>query len=125
MLCVLCTLLQLLLRAEALEQTPTRDGWPPRPGTQCHADLKRPRQWITFNTDFLVPPQRWATLLEQQGRVFVDRAAEEAKLQRPMVCPLTGSTLDSMDAVRRHVRSRAYRDRVSESSAGADLVFIQ
>ena len=72
------------------------------------AEVKRPRHWIIFNTDYLVPPWKWATMLEQHGRVHVDRAAEEAKLKMPMVCPLTGVALESMEAVREHVRSSTY-----------------
>ena len=83
------------------------------------AELKRPRHWIIFNTDYLVPPTRWATMLEQYDRVHVDCAAEEAKLKKPMVCPLTGISLDGMDAVRKHLRSSAYCAAVSEADEGA------
>ena len=86
-------------------------------------DLKRPRHWIIFNTDYLVPPQQWADMLEQHGRVLVERTAEEAKLKMPMVCPLTGTALDGMEAVRRHVRSQAYREAVREVAAGEHLIF--
>jgi len=64
-------------------------------------------------------------MLEQHGRIHVDRAAEEAKLKMPMVCPLTGIALDGIDAVKKHVRSSAYRDAISETYTGAHLVTVQ
>lgn len=70
-----------------------------------------------------MPPQQWAAMLEQHGRVRVDRAAEEEKLKTPMVCSLTGTALDDIKAVREHVRSSAYSDAVSEAAAGASLLF--
>ena len=85
-------------------------------------ELKRPRHWIIFNTDYLVAPMRWVEMLEEHGRVHVERAAEEAKLKMPMVCPLTGVALAGMDAVKEHVRSSAYQDAVSD--AGAHMVFL-
>lgn len=54
-------------------------------------------------------------MLEQYDRVHVDCAAEEAKLKEPMVCPLTGISLDGMDAVRKHLLSSAYCAAVSEA----------
>jgi len=89
------------------------------------AELKRPRHWIIFNTDYLVAPLHWAEMLEQHGRVLVDRAAEEGKLKMPMVCPLTGTALDDMEAVRKHVRSSTYQDAVSEAATGTHLVFTR
>ena len=72
-------------------------------------DFKRPRHWNIFNTDYLVAPLRWAKMLEQEGRIRVDRKAEEAKAKKPMVCPVTGRQLNDMVAVREHVRSDEYR----------------
>ena len=88
------------------------------------AEVRRPRHWTIFNTDYLVAPLRWAEMLEQHGRIHVDRAAEEAKLKMPMVCPLTGIALDGIDAVKKHVRSSAYRDAISETYTGAHLVTV-
>ena len=45
-------------------------------------------------------------MLEQYDRVHVDCAAEEATLKEPMVCPMTGISLDGMDAVRKHLCSQ-------------------
>ena len=62
------------------------------------AELKRPRHWIIFNTDYLVPPAAWVEQLERHGRVSVDRGAEMAKVKEEMRCPLTGAVLADMEA---------------------------
>ena len=85
-------------------------------------ELKRPRHWIIFNTPYLVPPQRWASDLEQRGRVTVSRTAEVAVLKAPMACPLTGRTLADMPALHAHLQSSAYTAAVDELDA--DLVFM-
>ena len=61
------------------------------------SDLKRPRHWHIFNTDYLVAPSRWAEQLARDGRVTVNHAAEKAKSKAAeMVCPLTGLTFRSV-----------------------------
>ena len=67
--------------------------------------LKRTRHLIIFNTDYLVPPTRWATMLAQRGRLSVNHRAEEAKLKEVMRCPLTGQQLMSIAATKQHLHS--------------------
>ena len=84
--------------------------------------LKRKRHWISFNTDFLVPPLQWAAQLAQHGRIMVNRADEEAKLKGEIHCPRSERVLKSMDELKLHLHSREYEALVEHISA--DLIFI-
>ena len=64
-------------------------------------------------------------MLATHGRVHVNRAAEEARIKMPMVCPLTGATLADMPAVGRHVRSAVYGDAVVREGEAGHLVFAR
>ena len=76
-------------------------------------DLKKPRHFISFTTDYLRPPKAWAEELERFGRLHVDRYAEEAKLKAPMRCPLSGRVLgEGLQAVKEYLRSTEYLDLV-------------
>eukprot|EP00966_Prymnesium_polylepis_P009290 214495-Prymnesium_polylepis.1 len=86
------------------------------------AEIKQPRHWIIFNTDFLVPPAKWAAELEEHGRIAVDHRAEKAKEKDAMRCPLTGRTLDDVPTLKAYVQSSAYR--VAVGAIRADLVFM-
>jgi aprataxin len=86
-------------------------------------DLKRPRHWHIFNTDYLVAPQIWAQQLTSHGRVTVNVAAEKAKAKAAeMRCPLTGLILRDMGDLRNHLRSSAYLQQIDKIDA--DLVYI-
>ena len=77
-------------------------------------DLKKPRHWIIFNTDYLVPPAVWIEQLETHGRIAVDRSAEMRKVKERMLCPLTGDALADIGAVKQHLRSERYQARLRE-----------
>ena len=70
-------------------------------------------------------PTRWTRALATHGRVHVNRAAEEARIKMPMVCPLTGAALADMPAVVRHVRSPAYGDALVREAGAGHLVFAR
>ena len=79
--------------------------------------LKNKKHWNSFATDFFVPPAQWAAELESAGRVA--RAADpatEAKLKQEMCCPLTGTPLKNIPAVKNWVASEAYRAAISRLS---------
>ena len=83
-------------------------------------ELKRPRHWIIFNSEYLVPPAAWAQQLETHGRVIVNRKAEMARVKGEMSCPLTGKALPDMEAVRWHLGSTSYQAWLRE--IGRDIV---
>ena len=88
-------------------------------------DIKKPRHWIIFNSEYLVPPWRWARQLEAHGRVFVDKQAEMARVKGKMKCPLTNKELrgsgEDMHAVRQHLGSSLYQEAVR--GIKGDMVF--
>ena len=72
--------------------------------------LKHRKHWNSFTSDFLVLPVRWLEALETQGAVMVHVHAEETKLSTEgMRCPLTGTLLKNMPAVKAHVSSAGYQ----------------
>ena len=85
-------------------------------------ELKRPRHWTIFNTDYLVPPAAWAEQLERHGRVCVDHKAEKAKVDGEMRCPLLGERLADMAAVRLHLSSARYQERLRDIQS--DIVYM-
>jgi aprataxin len=82
------------------------------------ACLKNKKHFNSFATDFFVPPETWVRQLQQTGRVSVDKAAEEAKLKRDMVCPATGRPLSNMPALKAHLASAEYQ-RAMRSGANS------
>ena len=76
--------------------------------------LKNKRHWNSFTTDFFAPPARWIDDLERGGAVVTaGHAAEEAKLKHEMRCPLTGTPLANMPAVKSWLASAPFRSALS------------
>lgn len=129
----LATWLSGQLRAQIPELAPLRCGFhavPTMRRLHLHLvsidhdsqQLKRKRHWISFNSDFLVPPMKWARQLAEHGRVIVHPAREEAKLKAEMRCPVTGKVLESMEALGKHLESNEYKFLISQVSR--DILFI-
>jgi len=130
----LCQWLAPRLRAQFRGLPPLRCGFHAVPSMQhlhLHLisldmdsiDLKRPRHWHIFNTDYLVPPHLWAQQLTLHGRVSVNVAAEKAKAKATeMQCPLTDLIFRSMSDLRKHLRSKKYRQQVD--AINTDLTYI-
>ena len=73
------------------------------------ACLKSKKHWNSFTTDFFVRPSTWTRMLERDGYVALDRAAEEMKLKAPMVCPYTGTHIANVPKLKAHVVGEAFR----------------
>ena len=86
-------------------------------------NVKKPRHWTIFNTDYLVAPYTWVRQLQLHGRVDVDVTAERARTKSSeMRCPLTGRVLRGVDELRHHFSSAKYRACAAEIEA--DIVYF-
>ena len=89
------------------------------------SSLELVRLGIAYETMFtavdgaFVPPEALLARLEADGRVAVNKAAEDAKLKNDMRCPFTGQPLRNIPAVKGYVESREYRKLCFDSAGGA------
>ena len=80
--------------------------------------LKHKKHWNSFTSDFLVLPVRWLEALETRGAVVVQVNAEEAKLSAEgMRCPLTGTLLKNVPALKDHLSSAVYQRALAATDA--------
>ena len=73
------------------------------------ACLKHKKHWNSFVTDFFVPPELWLAQLQADGRLAVDKHAQEAKLKAQMLCPASGKVLKDMPALKAHLASAEWK----------------
>lgn len=73
------------------------------------ACLKNKKHWNSFATDFFVPPEEWIEQLRADGRLVVDKHAQEAKLKAQMLCPVSGKVLKDMPTLKDHLASAEWK----------------
>ena len=76
--------------------------------------LRSKKHWNSFASDFFVPLSRALHSLERSGAVITDgHAAEEAKLKVDMRCPLTGTPLKNVPALKEWLATPGYKRAIA------------